>query len=133
MAPRKSWRMRQSRRGRRRPIAAEQNQCNPELREEDAMRLTQNDADNAARQLEARPLPENHPVAESLVELFGEHTFFVDADGLFIVETAERELDGGAELGRVVKLANWVDEHRTVLSPHRREDTDIVVTLDDAA
>ena len=97
------------------------------------MRLTQNDADNTARQLEARPLPENHPVAESLVELFGEHTFFVDADGLFIVETAERELDGGAELGRVVKLANWVDEHRTVLSPHRREDTDIVVTLDDAA
>jgi len=41
--------------------------------------------------------------------------------------------DKGAELGRVVKLANWVDGHRTVLSPHRREGADIVVTLDDAA
>ena len=97
------------------------------------MRPTQNDVDNTARRLEARPFPQNHPVADSLVELFGEHTFFVDADGLFIVESAERERDGGAELGRVVKLANWVDGHRTVLSPHRREGADIVVTLDDAA
>ena len=95
------------------------------------MRLTQNDADNTARQLKARPLPQNHPVADSLVELFGEHTFFVDADGLFIVESAER--DGCAKWGRVVKLANGVDGHRTVLSPHRREGADIVVTLDDAA
>jgi hypothetical protein len=97
------------------------------------MKLTQNDADNTARQLEARPLLDTHPVTDSLVELFGEHTFFIDADGLFIVEAAERERDGGAELGRVVKLANWVDVHRTVLAPHRREDTDVVVTLDDAA
>lgn len=97
------------------------------------MKLTQNDADNTARLLEARPLPESHPVTDSLVELFGEHTFFIDGDGLFIVEAADIESDGGADLGRVVKLANWADAHRTVLSPHPREDTPVVVTLDDAA
>jgi len=65
-----------------------------------------------------------------LSDLFGDHTFFIDAEGLFIVEA---ESDGEFELGRVVKLARWADRDRTVLSPHDRERTDVIVVLNDAA
>ena len=43
-------------------------------------------------------LPDLDPATGSLAELFGEHTFFLDADGLFIVEAAEREADGVAAI-----------------------------------
>ena len=94
------------------------------------MKLNHICAAQAAEQLEATTLPEANPAVNSLSELFGEHTFFIDADGLFIVEA---ESDGEIELGRVVKLARWADRDRTVLSPHQRETTSLVVTLNDAA
>jgi hypothetical protein len=37
-------------------------------------------------QFEAQAIPESHPVLTRLNELFGDHTFFVDSDGLSIVE-----------------------------------------------
>jgi hypothetical protein len=64
--------------------------------------------------------------------LFGEHTFFVDQAGLSIVEpTAAPE--SGVEAGRIVKLASWIDDTRSRLTPHEREVTDVVVVLDKAA
>lgn len=97
------------------------------------MKLTPTRIDYAARQIEAFPLPDTHPMMETLCDLFGEHTFFLDNDGLSIVEEDEAEAVGDVELGVVVKLANWADEGRTVLSPHQREVTALVVALSEAA
>lgn len=96
------------------------------------MKLTEARIDRALHQFEAQAVPENHPVTFQLSELFGEHTFFLDASGLTVIEPVQA--DGGADgIGRVVKLARWGDDSHRNLAPHEPEYTDIVVTLDEAA
>jgi hypothetical protein len=97
------------------------------------MKLTSERIAYAAKQLEAFPLPETHPMIESLCDLFGEHTFFLDNDGLSIVEPEEGEAAGDPDVGVVIKVANWSDEGRTVLSPHLREVTSLMLELNEAA
>ena len=60
--------------------------------------------------------------------MFGEHTFFLDSHGLNIVEPAEAA-GSGAQLAKVVNVANWSDANRNRLEPHEPEPTDVVVTL----
>lgn len=96
------------------------------------MKLTETRIDHALHQLEAQAIPENHPSTVQLSELFGDHTFFLDAGGLTILEPVKT--DGAAEaMGRVVKLARWGDETRRNLAPHEPEYTDVMVALDRAA
>ncbi len=97
------------------------------------MKLTPKRIAHAASQFDASPLPDDHPVARFLNELFGDHTFFLDEEGLSIVEGALPEVAVDVELGRVVKLAKWVDARRTYLAPHPREVTNIIVALSEAA
>ena len=97
------------------------------------MKLTEARIDSALHQIEAQAVPENHPVTIQLSELFGEHTFFLDASGLTIIEPVQLEGGGADGMGRVVKLAKWGDETRRNLSPHEPEYTDVVVALDKAA
>lgn len=96
------------------------------------MKLTEARIDRALHQIEAQAVPENHPVTIQLSELFGEHTFFLDAGGLAIIEPVKTE-DSTEAMGRVVKLARWGDETRRNLAPHEPEYTSVVVSLDKAA
>jgi hypothetical protein len=73
------------------------------------------------------PIPEGNPILPKLNELYGDHTFFLDSDGLHIVEPAAG--DGGAPTGQVVKLATWNDAGHTSLAAHRPEPTSIVIAL----
>jgi len=50
---------------------------------------------------------EDDPTLGRLVDAFGEHTFFVDADGLNVVEPHP---DGNGSSGVVVRLASWTDD-----------------------
>jgi hypothetical protein len=79
-------------------------------------------------QFDAQPLPENHPAVPQLGELFGDHTFFLDANGLNIVEPTKTS-QARASTWQVVKLASWKDATHTSLMPHDPEPTDIVFTL----
>ncbi|MBO0735040.1 MAG: hypothetical protein J2P48_00505 [Alphaproteobacteria bacterium] len=79
-------------------------------------------------QFDAEALPDNHPAQPQLSELFGEHTFFLDANGLNIVEPTESS-QAKASTWQVVKLASWKDATQTSLMPHDPEPTDIVFTL----
>jgi hypothetical protein len=79
-------------------------------------------------QFDAEPVPDDHPAAGRLSELFGDHTFFVDAAGLHIVEsTSPRQSKVNA--ATVVKIASWEDASRTRLLPHDPELTDIEIEL----
>jgi hypothetical protein len=60
--------------------------------------------------------------------MFGEHTFFLDSDGLSIVEPMDPP-DPSADTCKVVKLANWAEGGDT-LAPHEPEETDVVIVLD---
>lgn len=96
------------------------------------MKLTEARIDSALHQLNAQAVPENHPVIGQLSEMFGDHTFFLDASGLNIIEPAESE-DENPGTGQVVKLASWLDETRTNLVPQEPEYTHVMIELDRAA
>src|SRR6266852_4451085 len=59
-------------------------------------------------------------------ELFGDHTFFLNSDGLNVVEPNETS----ARAGTVVNIANWTNAHLTSLAPHEPEPTEIIVMLE---
>lgn len=80
-------------------------------------------------QFDAQAIPENHPVVHQLNSLFGDHTFFLDVNGLNIVEPTGQP-DSGSQTGQVVKLAGWSDDNRTSLAPHEPEVTDVVIVLE---
>jgi hypothetical protein len=102
------------------------------ISKEDIMKLTPTLVERTLGQFDARVVPDDHPVVPELNNLFGDHTFFLDGDGLHIVEPAELTALG-AKVGRVVKLASWHDANRTSLAPHRPQPTDVFVDLKAAA
>ena len=92
------------------------------------MKLSPQAVEQTLTQFEAQALPQNHPAVAQLNQLFGEHTYFLDGNGLHIVEPAEAT-EADAEKGVVVKLASWSDSSRTSLAPHPPESTELVVVL----
>jgi hypothetical protein len=94
------------------------------------MRLTSTLVQRALGQFEAQAIPETHPSMPDLSRTFGDHTFFIDGDGLKIVEPDEED---DHETGRVFKVASWQDANRTSLVAHPPEPTDVVVELGDDA
>jgi hypothetical protein len=96
---------------------------------DDAMKLNTALAERTQSQFDAQAIPENHPVVGQLNSLFGDHTFFLDAQGLNIVEPAGRT-DAGAQTAQVVKLAGWSDGDRTSLAPHEPEVREVIVVLE---
>jgi hypothetical protein len=91
------------------------------------MKLTNDLVDRTLSQIPVEAIPDSHPAIGQLSRVFGEHTFFLDDDGLLIVEPAE-PVEDGTPAGQVVKLASWNDAH-TTLSPHDPERTDILIEL----
>ena len=93
------------------------------------MKLTSAQVERTLSQFEAQFLPDNHPMVPQLNELFGDHTFFLDSNGLNIVEPAGEGPRAGVQAARVVNLANWSDAQLTTLRLHEPEPTDAVVEL----
>jgi hypothetical protein len=95
-------------------------------RKECAMKLTSAQVERTLSQIGARAIPDDHPVVSQLNHLFGEHTFFLDSNGLNIVEPVE-PVQTGVESAKIVNLANWNADDS--LEPHEPEPTDVVVVL----
>jgi hypothetical protein len=93
------------------------------------MKLTSAQVWRTLSQFEAQALPDSHPMVAQLNELFGDHTFFLDSNGLNIVEPAGEGPMTEGQPARVVNLANWSDPELTKLRPHEPEPTDAVVEL----
>ena len=93
------------------------------------MKLTSVQVERTLSQFEAKAIPDGHPILPQLNELFGEHTFFLDSNGLSIVEPAVEPSVSGLQAARVINLANWSDPNLTSLSPHEPEPTDAIVEL----
>jgi len=58
-------------------------------RKECAMKLTSAQVERTLSQFQGEAIPDNDPVVPQLNSLFGEHTFFLDSNGLNIVEPTE--------------------------------------------
>jgi hypothetical protein len=92
------------------------------------MRLTSALVERTLSQFQAEAIPDNHPAVPQLRELFGDHTFFLDGNGLNIVEPAELTQEG-VQAGKVVNLANWNDADPPELAPHEPQPTKVVIVL----
>ena len=95
------------------------------------MKLSSAQVARTLSQFEAHAIPDDDPLVPQLSELFGDHTFFLDSNGLSVIELTEVDrAAAGAREGMVVNLANWSDSKLTGLAPHEPEPTDIVVMLE---
>jgi hypothetical protein len=94
------------------------------------MKLTSAQVERAINQFEAQALPDSHPAVPQLNEMFGEHTFLLDSNGLNILEPADEVPRERVQAARVVNLANWSDENLTRLAPHEPEPTGAMIELD---
>jgi hypothetical protein len=93
------------------------------------MRLSTASLERTMERFNAQPVPDDHPLAEKLTSVFGDHTFLLGVDGLHIVEPAGRA-QSDANMATVVKVASWEDETKARLQPHDPELTDVVVELE---
>src|SRR5262249_12478019 len=93
------------------------------------MKLNSSQVEQTLMQLEAQVIPDDHPLVPKLNELFGDHTFFLDSNGLNVVEPNESP-HAGVSAGTVVNLASWRDSQLTSLVPHEPEPTEVVVILE---
>ena len=93
------------------------------------MKLNSTQIERTLSQFEAKALPDSHPIVPRLTELFGDHTFFLDSNGLNIVEPTAEAPQEGTQAARVVNLANWSDAKLSSLAPHEPEPTDAIVEL----
>jgi len=79
-------------------------------------------------QFRAQVLADDHPAVVQFRELFGQHTFFLDAMGLYVLELLE--VPGvEAEEAEVISLADWSDAGFTKMTTHQPEPTGVVVRL----
>jgi hypothetical protein len=96
--------------------------------QEQVMKLNEAQISKTLDQFQARVLAEDHPAVAQFRELFGHHTFFLDAKGLYVLELIE--IPGmEAQDGEMVSLADWSDADFTKLTTHQPEPTGVVVRL----
>jgi hypothetical protein len=93
------------------------------------MRLNETQLKQTLNQLNAEVLPDSHPAAAQLTDLFGEHTFLLDQAGLKVLEPAETSASD-VQTSQVISLADWSDATLTSLKPHAPEPTGTVVIFD---
>ena len=81
------------------------------------MKLTELQIQRVESQTGAKAIAQDHPSHGELESNFGQHTFFIDEDGLHVWD---RPSDDEAESSKLVgiRLATWTDEKKTALAPH---------------
>jgi hypothetical protein len=82
------------------------------------MKLNAAQLERTATQLQAEPIPDDHPLIPRLNQMFGDHTSFLDSNGLNI------------GMGVVVNLANWTNSNPPKLEAHEPELTESMVALE---
>jgi hypothetical protein len=98
-------------------------------RQEMPMRLNSSQVEQTMSQIDAQVLPDDHPAVTQLNSLFGDHTFFLDGEGLKVLEPAEAP-ETGDQAGEMVSLANWSDANLSSLRPHEPEPTGVLIVLE---
>ena len=92
------------------------------------MKLNEVQISRTLSQFQAQVLAEDHPAVAQFCELFGHHTFFLDARGLRVLELLE--VPGmEAQDGEIIRLAEWSDADFTKLTTHQPEPTGVVIRL----
>jgi hypothetical protein len=91
------------------------------------MKLSNDQVRAVEEQTGLQPIPEDNPAMGQLKENFGDHTFYVDDRGLYILETPQD--DPEQQQATAVQIASWTDENRNALQAHEPHATDAVFNL----
>jgi len=89
------------------------------------MKLDTAQRERVEEQLGVEAIPEEHPVTPELKKAFGDHTFFVDSQGLNIIEPNP---SSDNLRGNVLKLASWT-EGQDALQGHEPEILPVTVSF----
>jgi hypothetical protein len=74
-------------------------------------------------------IPADNPAVSQLTQAFGDHTFFVVTDGLFILETVDKpDLPGTP--AEFILIAGWADEDRSALRGVEPTPSNTIIDLD---
>lgn len=92
------------------------------------MKLTSQQVAAVKQELGADSLEEENPAMESLRGAFGDHTFYVGPDGLFIVEPIDNPTMEGTP-AQLVLVAAWTDDKKNALEKVLPRETDTIVNL----
>ena len=90
------------------------------------MKLSSEKLESVLEQIDAEAIPDDHPSLPKLRDVFGDHTFFIDASGLIIVEPLEQD----PVTGGLIKIASWDDADPPHLVAHTPEETDVLIELE---
>jgi hypothetical protein len=97
------------------------------------MKLNTAQVERTVNQLQAQALPDNHPLIPQLNRLYGDHTYFLNGEGLNIVEPADQALELPTKqvsaMGVVFNVAYWTDSNPPKLEAHEPEMTENTVSL----
>lgn len=93
------------------------------------MKLSEQQIQRVVGQTGAKVIPEDHLSVAKLESKFGEHTFFINDDGLHVWE---RPSDAEFESSKLVglRVATWSDERKTALVPHEPMPTQVLQEAD---
>jgi hypothetical protein len=80
------------------------------------------------RQVGVDPVDADDPATETLRENFGDHTFYVGQEGLFVWEPAEGA-DGAEDPAVLVHVAEWSEDRDDALVSQEPKATDLVIDL----
>lgn len=89
------------------------------------MKLNSEMVDRALSQIDAQAVAEDHPLMPRLIDMFGDHTFFVDGSGLNIIEPQQER----PNTGTVVNVASWDETKERNLVAHDPQSTDVTIQL----
>ena len=79
--------------------------------------------DRTLGQIDAEPISEDHPLVPKLKTMFGDHTFFINASGLNIIEPLKEK----PQRGTLLNLASW--EKQDLIAHDEPQSTDVTVDL----
>lgn len=91
------------------------------------MKLSEAQVQAVEEQTGLQPIPEDNPAMQQLKDNFGDHTFYVDERGLYVLETPAE--DNQETHATAVQVASWADESCTALQAHEPMATEAVFKL----
>ena len=90
------------------------------------MKLSSEQVQRVEQRIDGEVVPDSHPLSPQLQRAFGDHTFFLNPDGLTIVERSPVD----RQVGEVVKLAGWTNSAHTELEPDVPEPMPVAIQLE---
>ncbi len=92
------------------------------------MKLSKREIGKVRAQMQAEPMPGDHPALPHLKTYIGNHTFYIGSDGVFIWEYADGD---GEEDERInaLRVASWADSDKRTVAIHKPQLTETIIKL----